>query len=196
MQLLGRFLLGLGLAAALASAPAHGAPLWTVDEASELGFTALQQGQPVDGRFTAFAATIAFDPTALDSSRIEVEIDIASVDSGHGDRDQLLRSAAFFDVDRWPMARFVSEQIVARGGTGYEVLGQLQIRDVSEAVRLPFELVIEDHPDDPGRLLARAEGALTISRLAYGVGQGEWTSTQTVGDEVTIRIAIVASRPR
>lgn len=194
MRPLGSLLLGLCLG--LASTSSHAAPLWTVEDGSELGFTASQQGQPVGGRFTGFDATIAFDPADLATSRIEVEIDVTSIDSGHGDRDQLLRSPAFFDAATWPKARFTSEQIVTSHGSGYEALGRLQIRDVVQEVRLPFQLLIEDDPEDGSQLLARAEGALVISRLAYGVGQGEWSSTKTVGDEVEIHLAIIASRPR
>ena len=51
-------------------------------------------------------------------------------------------------------------------------------------------------PDDPGLLRADAAGELTISRLDYGVGQGDWASTKTVGEEVVIRIEIRATRPR
>ena len=60
---------------------------------------------------------------------------------------------------------------------------------------LPFELTIAADPAAAGRLLATAEGELTISRLDYGVGQGDWASTRTVGEEVVIRIEIRATRP-
>jgi polyisoprenoid-binding protein YceI len=55
---------------------------------------------------------------------------------------------------------------------------------------LPFKLQIEDNA---GRRLAHATGELTIARLDYGVGQGDFASTKTVGADVVIHIAIVAS---
>ena len=67
---------------------------------------------------------------------------------------------------------------------------------MTKDVLLPFTLAIGDDPGTPGRLLATAKGELTISRLAYGVGQGEWASTKTVGDQVVIAFEIRASRPR
>ena len=79
-----------------------------------------------------------------------------------------------------------------RGGDRYEAHGQLTIRDVTRDVVLPFELTIEE---TGGGKVANAVGELTISRLDYGVGQGEWASTKTVGEEVVIRIEIVASAP-
>jgi polyisoprenoid-binding protein YceI len=74
--------------------------------------------------------------------------------------------------------------------------GALTIRDVTREVALPFELTIGPHPDAAGQLQARASGELAIARLDYGVGQGDFASTRTVGDEVVIRIAIDATRPR
>ena len=79
---------------------------------------------------------------------------------------------------------------------GFEALGSLTLRGVTREVALPFTLTIEDHPEDPGRLHAHAVGELTIKRLDYGVGQGQWTDTSVVADEVVIRIDILASRPK
>lgn len=150
-------------------------------------------GQPVQGGFEDFAAEIAFDPEDLAASRIVVEIDTTSITTGHGDRDATLRSSQFFATDQWPSARFESEELVRRDGDAYEARGSLTIRDLTRDVVLPFELAIRE---DGGGLAARAEGELTISRLEFGIGQGEWASTETVGEDVTIHIAIDATRPR
>jgi len=81
-------------------------------------------------------------------------------------------------------------------GDTYEAHGQLTIRDVTREVKLPFELSIGTDPDAADRLLASAKGDVTISRLDYGLGQGDWASTKTVGEEVVIKIEIRATRPR
>jgi polyisoprenoid-binding protein YceI len=169
---------------------------WTLADGSAIRFTALQQGAPVEGRFERFTAEIIFDPGNLPASRIEVEIDTASVATGHKDRDTTLRAPDLFDVERWPSARFASDRLALLGGDSYEAQGQLIIRDVQKDVVLPFELTIADHPVDPGLLLARASGGLTISRLDYGVGQGDWASTVMVGENVEIAIEIVATKNR
>jgi polyisoprenoid-binding protein YceI len=169
---------------------------WELAEESTLGFTALQQGSPVEGRFERFSAAIELDPEALAGSSIEVAIDVASVASGHKDRDAALRSSSFFEVARWPEARFASREVVHLEGERYEAQGELTIRDVTRAVVLPFTLTIGPDPADGGRLVARASGDLAIARLDYGVGQGEFASTKTVGDEVVIHVAIVATKPR
>ena len=176
-----------------ASAPAQS---WTLVEGSAIRFTAFQQGAPVQGRFERFTAEITFDPDDLPASRIAVEIDTTSVATGHRDRDTALRAPDLFDVERWPRARFASDRLTHLGGEAYEAQGHLTIRDVQRDVVLPFEFTIAEHPADPGLLLARARGGLTISRLDHGVGQGDWASTAMVGDEVEIAIEIIATRER
>jgi polyisoprenoid-binding protein YceI len=173
-----------------------GAASWTLEEGSAIRFEAYQQGAPVQGGFARFTADILLDPAALAGSSIEVEIETASITTGHQDRDAALRSLNLFDAERWPTARFASVSLEHLGGEAYEARGQLTIRDVQKDVVLPFTLHITDHPDEPGRLRAEARGEVTISRLDFGVGQGEWASTAAVGEDVVIRVAIVAAAQR
>jgi polyisoprenoid-binding protein YceI len=183
---------------ALATAvPAHAAETWTVQkDTSRIGFTAFQKEQPVEGSFAAFKAGIVFDEAELGASRVDVEIDAASIDTGHKDRDATLRGSSFFDVEQWSTARFESNELVHKGGNSYEAKGRLTMRDVTKDVTLPFELTIKDHPEEQGLLLAEANGEIAISRLEFGIGQGEFASTSTVADKVVIRIEIAATRPR
>lgn len=191
-----RLLLAITALGGVLAPPVGAAENWTVLDSSRLGFTFFQEGQPTEGEFETFTAEIVFDPQNVGQSRVEVEIDLASVKTGHKDRDATLRSSALFNVEQWPNARFRSDRLVEAGDGAYEAHGSLTIRDVTRDVVLPFELVIEQHPDDPGRQLAEARGELTISRLEFGVGQGDWSSTDQVGDEVVVDVAIDASRPQ
>jgi polyisoprenoid-binding protein YceI len=169
---------------------------WILGEGSAIRFEAYQQGAPVPGRFERFDAAIELDPDDLAGARIAVEIDTASIATGHQDRDTALRAPDLLDAAQWPTARFASERIEHLGGVDYRALGQLTIRDVQQDVVLPFTLTISDHPGDPGLLQGDAQGELTISRLAFGVGQGQWASTAMVGEKVVIRIEILATAPR
>ena len=172
------------------------APLWKVEADSKVIFIASQSGAPVEGRFEKFDAEIRFDAENLEASAVAVDIDIASVNSESRDRDQVIRSPDLFDAATWPTARFEAPRFAHAGGDSYEAQGSLTMRDVTRDVVLPFELKIEDHPDDPALLRARAVGELTIKRLDFGVGQGQWTDTSVVPDEVVIRIEITASSPK
>jgi polyisoprenoid-binding protein YceI len=195
MDLLARPVLALAMLGLMLPAAARAAS-WTIEDGSAIRFEAYQQGAPVQGSFERFTADIVFDPDDLAGSRIEVEIDTASIATGHRDRDTALRSPPLFDVEQWPRARFSSTSLEHLGGEAYQARGQLTIRDVQKDVVLPFTLRITEHPGEPGLQRADAMGELAISRLDFGVGQGEWASTATVGEKVVIAIAIVAAARR
>jgi polyisoprenoid-binding protein YceI len=178
------------------SAAADEAPRWIVQPESTVGFTAFQAGAPVEGLFERFEAEIRFDPAALEASRVAVLIDVASVNSQSQERDDTIRSAELFDVGTWPTARFEIARFSDKGEGAYVAEGSLTLRDVRREVVLPFALAIEEDPDDPAALRARARGELAVKRLDYGVGQGLWTDTSVVADEVVIRIDILAKRPK
>jgi polyisoprenoid-binding protein YceI len=178
------------------------APEWTVDPAkSSIGFTGRQMGVPSKGRFKSFTAKVTFDPGDLSGSAVEVTVDAASADAGNPDIDKELKQPKWFDVARFPTVRFVTTAFRAKGpeagGRGeYEAAAKLTIRDVTADVVLPFKLEIGQDPADPGRLVARMTGALTISRTRFGVGRDEWRDTKIVGDEVDLNIDVLARRKK
>jgi polyisoprenoid-binding protein YceI len=173
------------------------APEWTLDQAqSRITFTGRQMGVPSKGRFKTFLAKVRFDAANLAASAIDVVIDPASADTGNPDIDSELKQPSWFAVERFREARFVTTALRAKGGSDYEAAARLTIRDVTQEVVMPFKLDIGDDSADPGRLLARASGDVTISRTKYGIGQGEWSDTNIVGDEVGIHIDVVARRKK
>jgi polyisoprenoid-binding protein YceI len=173
------------------------APEWTVDQAqSKITFTGRQMDVPSKGRFKVFSAKVRFDPANLAASAVDVVIDPASADTGNPDMDAELKRPNWFAVERFRQARFVTTALRGKGGNDYEATARLTIRDVTQEVVMPFKLDIGDDSVDPGQLLARASGDVTISRTKYGIGQGEWGDTNIVGDEVGIHIDIVARRKK
>src|SRR5687767_5299316 len=101
-----RLLPSLLLAAALA-APAQAAESWTLQkDTSRIGFTAFQKEQPVEGSFGKSGAEIVFDEDELAASRVDVTIDVASINTGHKDRDATLRGSSLFDGEQWTSASF------------------------------------------------------------------------------------------
>jgi polyisoprenoid-binding protein YceI len=151
----------------------------------------MQAGAEFEGRFRRFAPQIQFDPADLAGSRFVVEIDTRSADTADGDRDAALASGDFFATDRWPTARFETTGFTAKGPGKFEARGRLTIRDVTRDVLLPFTFARAS--DGQHATLA---GGTTIRRLEFGVGQGEWTDTTWVGNEVKIRFELkLASAP-
>ncbi len=92
----------------------------------------------VRGRFTDVSGriTIAEEPEA---SHVEVEIGAASLTSGNADRDTHLKSADFFDVDRFPTITFRSTSVTALADNTWEVVGDLTVRDTTRPVTLQVD---------------------------------------------------------
>lgn len=171
---------------ALATGSAWSATTWTTDAAaSRLAFVATQAGGEFEGRFKRFTPVIVFDPVDLAHSRFAVEIDTTTAETGETDRDNILKGKDFFAVTQWPGARFETRAFRAVGPGSFEATGRLTLRDVTRDVRLPFTF----KPGADGRTAILA-GGTTVQRLDYGVGQGEWTDTQWVGNDVRIRFEL------
>lgn len=168
----------------LASTSAGAEPWAPVDGQGSLTFTAEQQGAGFEGLFREFTASFDLDPQAVESARIEATIDMDSVDTLYDERDEYLRQADWFDVERWPTARFVTESIRPTDD-GYLADALLTLRDQTRPVALAFSLETLD--DGQLKFSARAE----IRRLDFGVGQGQWTNTDWVGDDVSINVDLV-----
>ena len=153
---------------------------------SQVAFVFKQMGVPVDGRFRKFNAEVAFDPARLESSRAQVEIELASVDAGSSEADDEVKSKNWFYVQQFPTAKFVSTGVKSLGGNRYEVAGKITIKGKTRDVVAPVTI-----KQDGGNALF--DGAFTLKRLEYGVGSGPWGDTDTVADEVQIKFKFLVS---
>jgi polyisoprenoid-binding protein YceI len=169
---------------------AHAATTWhAAAPSSRLGFTGTQAGAHFDGVFGRFESTVQFDPADLAASRIEVTIDMASVDTEDEDRDGILRGPDLFAVERFPEAHYVATQFEAdAAGDGFVGNGTLTVRDVTHAVPIRFTF---DRSGDHPHLVGAAE----LRRLDFGVGQGEWQDTQWVANEVKVHFDLALESP-
>ena len=120
----------------------------------------------VRGRFTEVSGTVTIGEDMRDS-RVEVVIGMASVESGSATRDEHLRSAELFDVERFPEATFRSVEVEWSGSRGV-VLGDLTIHGVTR--RVPLEVTFEGHARDPwGGERAVFSAETRINREDFGV---------------------------
>lgn len=178
--------------AGAAGAPSAAAPsAWTADASNgTLTFRAMQAGAEFEGRFTRFAARLEFVPGERPTGRFDVTISTASVDTGERERDDLLRSAEFFDAARVPEARYVATTFVRVSPGAYEARGRLTLRGVTRDVPLRFTW-----SGSTARPLL--DGSAVVRRLEFGVGQGDWRDTAWVGGDVRIAFALrpVAATP-
>jgi polyisoprenoid-binding protein YceI len=184
-------LLPIAALALLFSGPAFAAaPAWTVNKgASHLGFGATVSNQGVRGEFRRWDAQIAFDPKALNQSRVAATIEMGSAVSGDATRDQSLPTPDWFNVAAFPRATFVATNFKDLGGGRYQAFGDLTIRGVHRPVVLPFTLKINGNT-------AQMQGSLTINRGSFGVGQGQWQGSEMVAANVQVNLSINAVRQK
>lgn len=184
---LGCAALALALTPARAPAQAAGgaAPAsYNADPAqSRLEFIGVQEGAEFKGVFHKFAALVDFAPDALASAHFDVRIDESSVDSQDSDRDTTIRGADIFDVAHFPEAHYVTRSFTKTAG-GYAAVGALTLRGVTKEVPIEFRFT-----PTPGG--AKLEGSARLNRLDFGVGQGDWKSTQSIADAVKINFSLV-----
>lgn len=168
-----------------ASASASAADWQVVHDDSNLGIIGHQNGVAFTGTFFDFDAAISFDETDPDAATIAVVIDMASLDTDNPQRDDVTHGIDLFHVAEFPTAEFTASGFTDEGDGRFTTVGELTIRGVTQEVMLPFELTIDDGT-------AHAVGEVTINRIDFGVGRGQWASINPVSHEVTITIDIVA----
>ena len=151
--------------------------------ASKLEFTGTQAGAEFTGTFHEYTASVEFNPDALEGARIDVQIQLASVDTKDKDRDQTIRGPDIFDTAHFPVAHYVTRSI-AKSGNGYTALGALTLRGVTKEVPITVQFV-------PSNGSAKLVGTAQLKRLEFGAGQGDWKSTEWVADPVRISFALV-----
>ena len=167
---------------ALADAPA-GTTHFAADPAkSSLQFSFAQAGAQNTGKFSKFPVALDAAPDGSAVSKLDVTVDMTTLDSGDKERDDTLRGPDLFSVTKFPKAHFVATQIT-KTASGFDALGKLTLRDVTRDQHVQFTLRTANEQGHPTLYLT---GKTTIHRLDFGVGQGDWKSTEWVGADVTV----------
>ena len=111
---------------------------------------------------------------------------MGSATLGVKETDAELAKADWFDVAKFPQATFTSSAVKALGGGRFEVAGQLSIKGKSLPVTVPVTLVQQG-------AVTVASGEITIKRLAFGIGGGEWGDASLVADDVKVSFRLALS---
>jgi polyisoprenoid-binding protein YceI len=146
----------------------------------------------VKGRFGAFRGSVQLDETDLTSSQVEVEIEASSIDTGVVDRDNHLRSADFFEVERFPKLVFKSKRVQAVGDR-YRVVGDLTIRDKTREVVLDTEY--GGQAKDPwGNQRVAFTAKASIDRKDFGLAWNQVLEAGgvLVGERIEIELEVQA----
>jgi polyisoprenoid-binding protein YceI len=168
---------------AAASAAGAAAGYSADPQQSRLEFVGVQAGAEFKGTFHKFTADIQFAPDDLASSRFDVQIDLKSVDSMDKDRDTTIRGPDIFDVVHFPTAHYVTRSFT-KTAAGYTAVGALTLHGVTKDVPIDFKFT-------QAAAGAKLDGGAKLKRLDFGVGQGDWKSTEWVGDAVKISFSLV-----
>lgn len=136
------------------------------------------------GLFNSVKGTATYD--AGKSLSLDVTIDAASIHSGNDKLDQHLMSPDFFDVKEFPSMTFKTLSSTHKGGSMWELSGDMTIRGKTQRVTVPVECT----GVSTTRMGARAgfEATFTIKRSDYGVSYG--VENGSVGDETRIVVSI------
>ena len=181
-----RLACGLCLLAACVLATAEPAAVQLLPEKSQVQFVSKQMGVPVEGRFARFSAQVAFDPRKPEGGSIQLQVDTGSAALGVPQSDAELPKPAWFDSARFPQASFSSTAIKGLGNGRFEIAGRLTIKGQTRELVVPVTITQAE-----GQSVA--SGSLTLQRLAFKVGDGEWADTSLVANDVLVRFKFALS---
>lgn len=149
----------------------------------------------VRGEFTRMTGTIVFDKEDPANSKVDVNIDVSSINTREAQRDTHLKSADFFDAEKFPEIVYRSKEVIAGHGD-LKVRGDLTIRGVTREVILDVEGPTPESKDPWGNQRIGASATAKLNRKDFGLTWNAALETGgfMVGDEVKITLDIQAVR--
>lgn len=177
-----------------------GAVEWEVDRSHSAAHFSVKHMMvsTVRGSFDDVSGTLNFDPESPDDASMLIEIQAASIDTGVEGRDNHLKGADFFEVERFPTLRFVSTKVEKVADGEYLLTGNLTIRDVTREVTFEVEGPAPPLTTDRG-MRTGASATATIDRTDFGLTWNRMIEAGglTVGNEVriTIDLELTEARP-
>lgn len=176
----------LAMAALILTAPAGAEACrgWhSVADRSDLQFIVNYEGADAPGTFRRFDVCLDFDPQHPRDGRLEVRVDVTSADMDSADINQAIADPEWFDTADYPQAQFTSNGITRNGDHAFAAHGTLTLKGVQQAVDVPFTW----QSDGTG---ATMQGELVLQRTAFDIGTGEWSASEPIGHDVTVRFSV------
>jgi len=163
---------------------------------STIGFRVKHMGLiEVPGYFRDFTGMVNYDAKDVSKSTVEFTAKTTSVDTGVAARDKHLRTADFFEVEKFPEMMFKSTK-VEKKGKQWMVTGDLTMKGVTKSISFPFN-VAGFLPGDKGtRMGVTAE--TTINRRDFGVNYGTNlpNGTPVLADNIAVVLQLEAVMPK
>jgi polyisoprenoid-binding protein YceI len=145
----------------------------------------------VKGRFGALSGTVDYDAASPEASKINVTIDATSIDTRDEKRDGHLKSADFFDVEKFPTLTFVSKKVTKDGDT-LNAVGDLTMHGVTKEITLEVDTPSAPGKDPWGNTRIGSSAQAKINRKDWGLGWNAALETGgvLVGEQVKINIEV------
>jgi len=151
-----------------------------IRERSAIRFVTRQMNVPVEGQFRKFDGAVFFDPVKPGATKAEFTVELASIDLGNEEGETEAKRKLWLDASAFPTAKFSATSVKALGTNRFEAAGGLTIKGITHDVTAQFTVA-------EANMLRTVEGQFPLKRLQYKVGEGPWSDTDTVADEVTVR---------
>ena len=150
----------------------------------------------VRGEFSGVSGTVVFDAEDSANSKIEAAIDATTIQTRDSQRDQHLKSADFFDVEKFPKITFTSKKVVPVGDAEWRVVGDLTIHGVTREVDLDVEGPTPEVKDPWGNIKIGATATTKLDRRDFGLvfNMALEAGGVLVGDEVAIQLELEMAR--
>jgi polyisoprenoid-binding protein YceI len=164
---------------------------WKIDPAhSTAQFTVRHLGiSNVNGSFTKVSGDISLNEKDITQSQVNASIDVSSVDTRVEMRDKDLKSAHFFDVEKYPTIEFKSKRIV-KSGDKLQVIGDLTIHGTTREVTLDVDGPTAEITDPWGNSRRGLSATTTINRQDFGLTYNNLLKSgeAAIGNTVKIQI--------
>jgi polyisoprenoid-binding protein YceI len=154
---------------------------------SSLKFTFKQDGAENQGRFRKYDVVLRFAENNLPASRLDVTVQLDSLDTGDEQRDGEMKGVNGFDVAKYPVAKFHATKISLTSVGRYEAIGKLTLHGVSRDIRVPLSFRAATERSGPAAYITGRAG---FNRLDFGVGQGQYKATDFIANEVGVNFGL------
>jgi polyisoprenoid-binding protein YceI len=175
----------LALASLLVPLFGQAAPLKVDAARSSVSAVFKQMNVPVEAKFKQFSALIDYDARHPETAKAQVNIATASLDIGDPEYNREVGKKEWFNTAQFAQASFVSSAIRPTANGTLAVSGKLTIKGKTADVAFPLTV-----RTDGGKQIF--EGQIPILRLTFGIGEGEWSDTSMLANEVLIKFRVAA----
>ena len=177
-----KLIASLAFAIAVTSLPAQ--TYTASDDGSEIKFSIKNFGLTVNGSFKGLKGKINFNPANTTTASFNASVQVATINTGNGSRDNHLKKEEYFDASKFPVISFVLTRISksTKAGT-LQMEGKITIKGVTKVVSFPFTAT----PKMEGFLFA---GSFKLNRRDFGVGG----KSLVLSDTLTVELAVFANK--